>query len=154
MGNNIIDDYLKNRYGDKIEILKEDDVNLELMVSEGAFIEIAEYYKSRGYTFLADITSVDYKDHFMVVYQLFKYNKNQSVTIKVRLDNYKDPQITSLTGLWETADWHEREVYDLMGIKFPGHSNLKRILMWEGFEGHPLRKDFPEVTRKRKWEVE
>lgn len=128
--------------------------NIVLLATKEDFKEKIAYYKGRGFTFLADITSVDYKDHFMVIYQLFKYSENESVTVKVRLDDYKDPQIDSLTGLWDTANWHEREVYDLMGIKFKGHPNLKRILMWEGYQGHPLRKDFPVVTRKRNWEVE
>ncbi len=127
--------------------------NIVLLATKEDFKEKISYYKGRGFTFLADITSVDYKDHFMMVYQLFKYSENESVTIKVRLDDHNNPEIDSLTDLWETANWHEREIYDLMGIKFKGHPNLKRILMWEGYQGHPLRKDFPVVTRKRNWEV-
>lgn len=128
--------------------------NIVLLATKEDFKEKISYYKGRGFTFLADITSVDYKDHFMMVYQLFKYSENESVTIKVRLDDHNNPEIDSLTDLWETANWHEREVYDLMGITFLNHPNLKRILMWDGYVGHPLRKDFPEVTRKRNWEVE
>lgn len=138
----------------KINVIKTDEFNTEILISKEDLKEVAEYYKKLGFNFLSDISSVDYKDHFQVVYQLFKYTQNKSITIKVRLDDYNNPEIDSLTSLWETADWHEREVYDLMGVKFSGHPNLKRVLMWEGYKGHPLRKDFPAVARKRNWEVE
>lgn len=111
-------------------------------------IEIMNCLKNNGYNFLADISSVDYLEYFEVVYQLFSFTENIHVTVKVKLD-HDNPQIESLTFLWETADWHEREVYDLMGITFKNHPNLIRILTWDGFEGHPLRKDFEfESNRK------
>lgn len=154
MENKFVNDYLINSFPEKIEIIKEDEKNIELLIAKDILKEIAEYSKNKGYKFLADITSVDYKDYFILVYQLFNYSKNKSITIKVKLEDYKNPEVDSLTPLWETANWHEREVYDLMGITFLNHPNLKRILMWDGYVGHPLRKDFPEVTRKRNWEVE
>jgi NADH-quinone oxidoreductase subunit C len=138
----------------KINIINKNEFNTEIEISKDNLKEVADYYKKMGFNFLSDISSVDYKDHFIVVYQLFKYTENKSITIKVKLEDHKNPEIDSLTGLWETADWHEREVYDLMGIRFSGHPNLKRILMWEGYKGYPLRKDFPVVNRKRNWEVE
>jgi len=154
MENKFGEEYLLNRYEGKVEVIKGNGINLELLVNKDIFLEVSQYYKSKGFAFLADITSVDFKEYFMVVYQLFSYNENKSITIKVKLEDHENPEIDSLTKLWDTADWHEREVYDLMGIKFSGHPNLKRILMWEGFKGHPLRKDFPVVSRKRSWEVE
>lgn len=144
--------YLQKTYPDKIELISSSAENLELAVSKELLKETAAFFKESGYGFLADISSVDYKEYFEVIYQLYSFDKNESVTLVVKIEDREDPQVQSLTGLWPTADWHEREVFDLMGIKFTGHPNLKRILMWEGFKGHPLRKDFPKVERKRSWE--
>jgi NADH-quinone oxidoreductase subunit C len=98
---------------------------------------------------LADITAVDYasrKPRFEVVYHLLSLAKNLRLRVKVRVDG-KDPMVDSLTALWGSANWLEREVWDMFGIRFAGHPDLKRILLYEGFEGHPLRKDYP--MRKR-----
>lgn len=154
MENNIIKEYILNNFSEKAEILSEREDNITVLADKNILKEAAAYFKTTGYSFLADISSVDYKDHFMVVWQFFSYTKNKSVTVKVKLEDRNNPEVDSLVSLWATADWLEREVYDLMGIKFAGHPNLKRILMWEGYKGHPLRKDFPVVTRKRSWEVE
>jgi len=67
---------------------------------------------------------------------------NRSVTLKVRIFTRDNPTVPSISGLYQGADWQEREVYDLMGIIFKGHPNLKRVFLWEGYDGHPLRKDF------------
>ncbi len=145
--------YLQKTYPDKIELIKSSAENLELALAKELLKETAAFLKESGFTFLADISSADYKEYFEVIYQFYSYDKNQSVSLVVKIEDYANPQIQSLSSLWPTADWLEREVYDLMGIKFEGHPNLKRILMWEGFRGHPLRKDFPKVERKRSWEV-
>jgi len=79
---------------------------------------------------------------------LYSFDDSDHFTVKVKL-THDNPQVTSLTGLWETADWLEREVYDLMGIDFINHPNLERILTWEGFEGHPLRKDFVSKSGRK-----
>jgi len=96
------------------------------------------------YDHLANVTSVDYPDYFEVVYH-FSSTKNggDPVTLKVRA-NKTDPVVPSLTPIWPGANFQEREVWDLMGIRFEGHPNHKRIVLWEGFEGHPLRKDWHE----------
>ena len=125
----------------------------ELTVQPGTLKELAEFLKSLGFAFLADVTAVDGKDHFRMVYQLFSFLRDEHICLKVPLEDYQNPQVDSLAGLWKTADWHEREVYDLMGITFIGHPNLKRILMWEGYQEHPLRKSFPHKVRKKNWEV-
>jgi NADH-quinone oxidoreductase subunit C len=88
------------------------------------------------------VTAVDYYSYFEVVYQLTSTEYNQSIIIKTRCYDRDNPTVPSLTGLYQGADFQEREVYDLMGIKFEGHPNLKRIFLWEGFDGYPLRKDF------------
>ena len=88
----------------------------------------------------------DDEHRFDVVYYVYSSVHNHRLRVKVPLTT-ADPVVDSLTGLWEAANWFEREVWDMFGIRFTGHPNLKRILMYEGFNGHPLRKDYP--IRKR-----
>jgi NADH-quinone oxidoreductase subunit C len=92
--------------------------------------------------FLASVTAVDYIDCFEVVYHLVSLPRNHSLVLKTRLYDRQSPSLPSVTALWQGADFQEREVWDLMGVAFTGHPNLKRILTWDGFPGHPLRKDF------------
>ena len=84
---------------------------------------------------------------FEVVYHFFSTRHGHRVRVKVPL-RAADPTLDSLTGLWRAADWFEREVWDMFGVSFKGHPNLKRILMYEGFEGYPLRKDYPVAKRQ------
>jgi len=98
---------------------------------------------------LIDVTAVDYfgrDPRFDVVYQLLSLPFSRRLQVKIRVPE-SDPKVTSLTTLWNNANWLEREVWDMFGIRFEGHPNLKRILMYEEFQGHPLRKDYP--IRKR-----
>ena len=95
-----------------------------------------------SFDYLNMVTAADYFDYFEVVYRLSSLKHNHSLTIKTRCHDREKPAVPSLTGLYQGADWQEREVYDLMGIEFTGHPNLKRIFLWEGFDGHPLRKDY------------
>ncbi|HAM41960.1 MAG TPA: NADH-quinone oxidoreductase subunit C [Candidatus Omnitrophica bacterium] len=90
---------------------------------------------------------VDDDYRFEVVYHLYSMEHNHRVRLKVPLTS-TDPVVESLTPLWASADWFEREVWDMFGIRFAGHPNLKRILMYESFEGHPLRKDYQYWKRQ------
>jgi NADH-quinone oxidoreductase subunit C len=98
------------------------------------------------FNFLTDITAVDYlgkkRPRFEVVYHLYSLTANHRLRVKVPVPE-EDPMVDSLTPLWAGANWLEREVWDMYGIRFRGHPNLKRILLYEEFEGHPLRKDYP-----------
>ncbi len=98
------------------------------------------------FNFLSDITAVDYwkkKDpRFEIVYHVFSLQGQRRLCVKVPVPE-NDPVVESLTPIWAGANWLEREVWDLFGIKFSGHPNLKRILLYEEFQGHPLRKDYP-----------
>ncbi|MBM4188233.1 MAG: NADH-quinone oxidoreductase subunit C [Gemmatimonadetes bacterium] len=99
------------------------------------------------FDYLTDITAVDYRDPeraLEVVYQLRSLGRRVDLRIKVPLDKSQPLEVDSVWDLWKGADWLEREVYDLFGVVFKGHPDLRRILMWETYaEGHPLRKDFP-----------
>ena len=86
-----------------------------------------------------------------MVYHLTSISHNQSLVIKTRIFDREDPVVPSVISLWRGADYQEREVWDLMGIRFTGHPNPKRIMLWEGFPGHPLRKDFIESPYPEGW---
>jgi NADH-quinone oxidoreductase subunit C len=108
-------------------------------------VQIAGHLKNcpeLSYSYLTDITSVDYYDFFEVVYHLSSLERNTMLVLKVRCYDRNNPRVPSVTSLWKGADYMEREIFDLMGIRFTGHPNLKRILLWEGFSGYPLRKDY------------
>ena len=89
----------------------------------------------------ASITAVDYLDYFELIYQLRSMTHHHDVNLKARLGRDR-PSVASVVEVWPGADFQEREIYDLMGVTFDGHPNLSRILLWDEFVGHPLRKDF------------
>ena len=96
-----------------------------------------------GLEMLRGLDVVDYVDRFELRYALLSLAKNQECVLKVRLWGRDGLSVPSVVGVWEGANLQEREIYDLMGIEFEGHPNMKRVLLWDGFPGHPLRKDFP-----------
>lgn len=101
-----------------------------------------------GFDYLLSLTAVDYIDYFEVVYRLLSTGRNESAVLKVRLLGRTGLRVPSVVAVWKAADFQEREVWDLMGIEFEGHPDLRRILMWEGFPAHPLRKDFLEFDHR------
>jgi NADH-quinone oxidoreductase subunit C len=115
--------------------------------------EIMEFLKNDGrllFDMLVDVTAVDYfgrNPRFEVVYHLLSLPFNRRLRVKVQLPG-ENPVLDSLSALWGNADWLEREVWDMFGVRFAGHPNLKRILLYEEFEGHPLRKDYPIQKRQ------
>jgi len=116
-----------------------------VLVKSESLLEVAEYLKSSpelNFDYLTHITAVDYYNHFELVYQLTSLRHNHSLVLKTRCYDRDKPAVPSVVSLWRGADFQEREIYDLMGIRFEGHPNLKPIVLWEGFEGHPLRKDY------------
>lgn len=116
-----------------------------IVLKSERLVEVARFLKDNpefGFDYLANLTAVDYLDYFEVVYHLFSLVHNHSLVLKVRCYDRERPTIPSVVSIWRAADFQEREVYDLMGIVFKGHPNLKRLLLWEGFAGHPLRKDY------------
>ena len=109
-------------------------------------VEVCQFAKDElGFDYLVDISTLDHygaDPRFTVVYELSGIEHRQHLRLKTQVTEEKS-EVPSVTGVWRTADWHEREAYDMMGVKFDGHPNLKRILMWEGYPYFPLRKDFP-----------
>ncbi|TIU28910.1 MAG: NADH-quinone oxidoreductase subunit C, partial [Mesorhizobium sp.] len=113
----------------------------------GMIVELCRFLKEHPalrFDFLSDICGVDHypeAPRYEAVYHLFSLPNKWRVRIKCRLGD--PPRVPSVTAVWRTANWHEREAWDMYGIRFEGHPDLRRIYMWEGFEGFPQRKDFP-----------
>lgn len=134
-----------------------------LVVRPQAILQVMELMRHDAelkFDMMMDLTVVDYQGaknppaylaahnaRFEVVYHLYSVEKNHRIRVKAPL-NGENPSVDSITGVWSAADWFEREAYDLYGVIFPGHPNLKRILLYEGFVGHPLRKDYGKLKRQ------
>ena len=109
----------------------------------------AQARSALGFDYLVDITSVDNlgeDPRFAVVYEIASMRSRQHLRLVTRVPE-ENPRLPSVTPVWKGADWHEREIWDMMGIRFDDHPDLRRILMWEGYPWHPLRKDFPLAGR-------
>ncbi len=108
--------------------------------------EICQLAKTElGFNYLVDISSVDNfgsEPRFEIVYELYSMPAGQHLRLKLSVSE-DELEVPTVVPVWATANWHEREIYDMMGIKFAGHPDLRRIIMWEGYPYHPLRKDFP-----------
>ncbi len=115
-------------------------------------LEVAGFLKSppQDFSMLLDLTCVDYAPgtpRFEMVYHFFSLAGRRRLRVKFRLEE-GDLRVSSLTSLWKNANWLEREVFDLFGVEFTGHPDLRRLFMYDGFEGHPLRKDYPLRRRQ------
>jgi NADH-quinone oxidoreductase subunit C len=116
-----------------------------VVVTSKSLYQVAEFLKNTpafDFDYLTNLTAVDYMDYFEVIYHLISLKHNHSLVLKTRCRDRDKPVVPSVVSLWRSADFQEREIYDLMGIAFEGHPNLKRLLLWEGFVGHPLRRDY------------
>jgi NADH-quinone oxidoreductase subunit C len=116
-----------------------------VIVSGEYLHRVAEYLKNTpGFEFdyLTNLTAVDYTTFFEVVYHMNSLKHNHSLVLKTRCFERENPVLDSVYDLWRSADYQERETYDLMGIYFNGHPNMKRLFLWEDFVGHPLRRDY------------
>ena len=116
-----------------------------LLVKGESLFDIISLLKTApefDFNYLSCITAVDYLDYFEVVYFLTSMNHNHSLVLKTRCNGRENLSVPSIVSLYEGANAQEREIYDLIGISFEGHPNMKRIFLWDGFQGHPLRKDY------------
>lgn len=139
---------LLNWRQDVVQQVKYDRDEMTIWVDRGSLRDACAVLRDDAktqYNFLSDITCVDWypsEPRFEVVYSLLSLPRKDRVRLKVKL-NGDDANLSSLTSLWPSADFFEREVFDLFGVRFQGHPNLRRIMMPEDWEGHPLRKDYP-----------
>jgi NADH-quinone oxidoreductase subunit C len=157
-------DRLKKKFGDRITGANLEAIDPWIEVAPEAIADVGAYLRDEAdlrFNMLNCISVVDYLEtdpkkagktgwepHLEVVYHLWSVPTKRSLVLKVMLPRWKDdvpgqlPEVRSVAGVWSTADWHERETYDLSGVRFAGHPNLRRILCPEDWVGHPLRKDY------------
>jgi NADH-quinone oxidoreductase subunit C len=116
-----------------------------VLVESDSILEVCRFLnKTAGldFDYLINLTGVDYLDYLEVVYHLASLKHNHMLILKTRCYEREQPTVPSVTTIWQGADFQEREIYDLLGVRFEGHPNMKRIFLWEGFKGHPLRRDY------------
>ncbi len=155
---------LRERFGEEAIEIEEINGQLVARVGRERLIEVATFLRDDSalrFDHLADVTAVDYLIYnpaggppgegrlprFDVVYHLYSIALNHRLRLKVALDE-DDPNVPSLTGIWPSANWGERETYDMYGVTFAGHPNLTRILTPDDWQGHPLRKDYPLIEEE------
>ena len=138
---------LKAKFGELVSEPAEFRGEITVQLSDpGHIYEVSNFAKRQlGFDFLVDITSVDnYGEdpRWSIIYHLRSIAANAELRLKTAVTEEKS-ELPSVITVWRTANWHEREIYDMMGVRFAGHPDLRRILMWEGYPYYPLRKDFP-----------
>jgi NADH-quinone oxidoreductase subunit C len=141
---------LRERFGASVERVTVSSGDTIVYVTRESAHDVLAWLKETPgleFDYLTDVTAVEYRDPELpleVVYQLRSLRRREDLRVKIALDRNGPLEVRSVWDLWRGADWLEREVYDMFGIVFHGHPDLRRILMWETYrEGHPLRKDFP-----------
>ena len=130
---------------DAVVSAKEFARQVTVVVQREKVAEVARYLKEKeDFRYCVDVTAVDWKKReprFDVVYHFYSFSKNDRIRVKCAAADGEE--VPSIASVYLAADWSEREIWDMFGIRFAGHPDLRRILTWEGFHGHPLRKDFP-----------
>ena len=137
---------IKDRFGDRVLEISETRPDPFCVIDPAAIVEIATWLRDDpeiAMDCLSNQSGVDYRDHIEVVCHFFSYRLRHGAVLKVKLPR-DNPSIHTLEEVWRSANWMEREIFDLLGVNFEGHSDLRRILMPEDWVGHPLRKDFVE----------
>jgi NADH-quinone oxidoreductase subunit C len=151
-------DRLRERLGPAVVETHEHRGDATAVIERGALLETLQLCRDEpdlAFEVLMDLTAADYSrfpgredgPRFEVVYHLYSITHNHRVRLKVRVDE-DDAVVPSATGLWPIANWLEREVWDMFGVRFSDHPNLRRLLLYEEFVGHPLRKDYP-INRRQ-----
>ncbi len=149
-----ISEILKANFAEEIVSIKQDLGMTVVELRKKDLVPLMTFLKAQPQDFamLLDLTCVDFlerKPRFEMVYHLYSLSSNQRLRLKSGVEE-DDPVIDSLTGLWKNANWLEREIFDMFGIRFTNHPYLKRLFMYDGFEGYPLRKDYPLRKRQPK----
>ena len=142
---------LESTFGSAVLERREFRGEWTVVVDPGALKKVLRYCRDElAFDYLVDLSTLDHfgdDPRFEVVYELYSYSTHAHLRVRSAIS--EDPgEVETVSDIWPTADWHEREVYDMMGIRFRGHPDLRRILMWEGYPFYPLRKDFPLAGRE------
>ncbi len=127
------------------ELVEEGSQFLNVIVTPAQLSALAEKLRNEeamDFDYMFCLTCVDYPEHFMMVYHLRSMKHKHEIVLKARIDDKENPTVDTLSNIWRTAEYHEREVFDLCGVKFNNHPDLRRILLDEDWKGYPLRKDY------------
>jgi NADH-quinone oxidoreductase subunit C len=141
---------LKDKFGESIVSFEEDIADSFIVIATESIADVAQHLaedEGLAFDFLMCLSGVDLgaKDsNFYVVYHLYSMTHRHKLVLKIVLPKEEEPHVSTVEHIWRTANWHEREVYDLFGIIFDGHSDLRRILLPDDWEGYPMRKDYTE----------
>ncbi len=148
MDNKTVLEILQNKFSEVIVSYTEFRDELTVVLRKEAIVDVCKFLKNDpvlSYNLLADLCGIDMataENRFGVIYNLYSYKTKHRLRLKVFTEE-KDPRVPTVIGVWKTANWHERETYDMYGIIFDGHPDLRRFYMPEEFQYFPLRKDFP-----------
>ncbi|MGK9367980.1 NADH-quinone oxidoreductase subunit C [Melioribacter sp. Ez-97] len=143
-----ITEKIKAKFGESVFEIAEFRGDVSISVDPNKIVEIAGFLKNDEelqFVMCKDVTAIDWatrKNRFTVVYHIYSFKNNFNLRIKANISE-EPPAIDSVTSVWRSANWYERETYDMYGISFRNHPDLRRMYMPEGFEYHPLRKEFP-----------
>ncbi|MGR3218758.1 MAG: NADH-quinone oxidoreductase subunit C [Candidatus Anammoxibacter sp.] len=157
--NNLVDNIivakLKEKFSDAVLEVKSFRDETTIIVNKESIVEMCKYLRDDNdlrFDYLSDLCGVDkieLNNTFEIVYHLYSLTNNNRVRLKAPISSDDEkPSISTVSSVWPTANWHEREVYDMFGVVFDGHPDLRRILTPDGFKGHPLRKDYPINKRQ------
>ncbi len=147
MDNSFILEKIKQRFSDSIIETVEFRGELTVVVKKEKLVEVCKFLRDESdlrFDHLSDVSGVDFLERvprFDISYHLYSIPKNHRLRLKVKVN--EDEAVPSVTSVWSTANWHEREIFDMFGVKFENHPDLRRILMADDWVGHPLRKDYP-----------
>jgi NADH-quinone oxidoreductase subunit C len=137
---------LRVRFGERVLETIEKKPDPFVVIDPASLVEICRYLREDpelAMDCLSNETGVDYKDYIGLVYHLFSYSHRHGAVLKIKLPR-EEPRVATVENIWKSANWMEREIFDLLGVNFEGHSDMRRILMPEDWLGYPLRKDFVE----------
>lgn len=146
---------IESKYPDALKSTDLDGIEQSVTIKANSIADVCNYLKTESelqFTSLMCLSGVDYEDKMEVVYHLHSLLHDHRVTLKVELSR-DNPKLPSVSGVWKAANWHEREAYDMYGIVFDDHPDLRRILLPDDWEGFPLRKDYVVAEKYRGWTI-
>jgi len=146
---------IKSKYPDALKSTDLEGTEQSATIDVNSIADVCNYLKTESelqFTSLMCLSGVDYEDKMEVVYHLHSLLHDHKVTLKVELSR-DNPKLPSVSGVWKAANWHEREAYDMYGIVFDDHPDLRRILLPDDWEGFPLRKDYVVAEKYRGWTI-
>ena len=146
MTNNDIIAALQKKFQD-LEFTDEASKYVTVNVSSDIYYEVMQAIREMGFDYLFSMTGMDWGKELGVTNHLENMENGDTLVVKVKLEDRENPELPTLENIWKTAHLHEREIYDLFGINFKGHSVMKRLMLTDDWEGHPMRKDWMDETK-------